>query len=63
MEPPLLKNIDDPDLNTLPTVNFKFNNTPSFDFKQFNVLNEILAETEDNLELKEEDNPEVLFYY
>ena len=63
MELPFLRNVDDLDLNTLPTFNFELNNTPSSDSKQSNVLNETLVETKDNLELEEEDNPEVLFYY
>ena len=36
---------------------------PSFDSEQFNMLNKILTETEDNLELKKEDNPKVISYY
>jgi len=63
VEPPLLRNVNDLDLNTLPTFDLKLNNIPSFNFKQSNILNEILAKTEDNLELEEEDNPKVLFYY
>ncbi len=63
MELPLLKNVNNLNLNTLPTFNLKLNNTPSFNSKQFNILNKILAETKDNLELKKEDNPKVLSYY
>ena len=62
-ELPLLRNVDDPNLNTLPNFNFKRNNTPSFDFKQSDTLNKILAETKDNLKLEEEDDPKVFFYY
>jgi len=36
---------------------------PSSNFKQFNILNKILAETENNLKLKKEDNPKVLSHY
>ena len=36
---------------------------PSSNSKQSNVLNETLAETKDNLELKEEDNPKVFSHY
>ena len=61
MEPPLLKNVDDLDLNTLPTFNFKLNNIPS-NSKQSNILNKTLAKTKDNLKLKK-DNPKVLSYY
>ena len=63
MELPLLRNVDDLDLNTLLTFNLKLNNTPSSNSKQFNILNKTLAKTEDNLELKKENNPKVLFYY
>ena len=63
MELPLFRNVDDLDLNTLPTFNLELNNTPSSNSKQSNILNKTLAKTEDNLELEEEDNPKVLFYY
>ena len=47
----------------MPTFDFELNNTPSSNSKQSNVLNKTLAKTEDNLELKEEDNPKVFFCY
>ena len=63
MELPLLRNIDDLNLNTLPTFNLELNNMPSFDFKQSDILNKTLVKTKDNLELEEENNPKVLSHY
>jgi hypothetical protein len=66
VEPPLLRNLDDPDSNTPPTFDFELNDMPSSDSEQSDASKETSAESEDNLDLEdgasdilqEEDDPE-----